>query len=179
MYFWACFILWLRQMRSQFCWSFLSWECYFIRKSWGTLNFRHYPSPESAFQSGSDAKHSDVAERLLLISAEIELAFTSSAYICVRAWVHPLNAGGKYPLAMVGAAGMVFHWPHYYWIMLNCISLCVPPNTTGRHVFALTQKRFLSLYVDCKTAIKAHVVFGSVWLLDIKCRSIQNDTFQQ
>ena len=88
----------------------------------------------------------------------------------MRAWVHPLNVGGKYPLAIVGTARMMFHWLHCYWITLNCILLCAPPNTTGRCICALMQKRFLSLYVDCKTAIKAYVIFGSVWLLLIKCR---------
>lgn len=54
--------------------------------------------------------------------------------------------------------------------MLNCILLCAPPNITGRHICALAQKSFLSLYVDCKTAIKAHVIFGPVWLLLTKYR---------
>lgn len=54
---------------------------------------------------------------------------------------------------------MMFHWPHCFWIMLSCILLCAPQNITGRHVCALAQKSFLSLYVDCKAAIKAHVIF--------------------
>lgn len=74
--------------------------------------------------------------------------------------------GMKYPLATVGPAGMMIHWPHCYWVTLNCVLLCAPPNTTGRHICALTQKRFLGLYV----ATKAHVLFGSIWLLLIKRR---------